>query len=76
LPCLPLKQGGQPAGVVSIQGTGESSFGLAFTADETTLLSSAGEFQLPLTPQLAMIANNPARLCAPDEDGEQNWLIW
>ena len=23
-----------------------------------------------------MITNNPARLCRPDEDGEQNWLIW
>jgi hypothetical protein len=23
-----------------------------------------------------MITNNPARLCTPDEDGEQNWLIW
>jgi hypothetical protein len=23
-----------------------------------------------------MITNNPARLGTPDEDGEQNWLIW
>jgi hypothetical protein len=33
LPCLPLTQRGQLPGVVSIQGTGESSFGLALTAD-------------------------------------------
>jgi hypothetical protein len=23
-----------------------------------------------------MITNNPARLCTPDEDGQQHWLIW
>jgi hypothetical protein len=26
--------------------------------------------------QLVIITNNPACLCKPDEDGEQNWLIW
>ena len=29
-----------------------------------------------MTLQLSMITNNLARLCVPDEDSEQNWLIW
>jgi len=29
-----------------------------------------------MTPHLSVITNNLARLCAPDEAGEQDWLIW